>query len=594
MTVPEVPTDPAADLPTGPGYDKPTARQWITLGIVLMSTVIVVLDTTVLNVAIPTILHEFDTTLPKLEWVITGYSLTFATFLIIGGRLGDIYGQRRVFITGAALFAGGSLLASLSWNVASLVLGEALIEGLGASLMLPATLALLSNTFQGRGRAMAFAAWGAVAGSAAGLGPVVGGLLTTDFSWRWSFRINVIIAPLAIIGALLFIPATRRSGRREPLDGPGAALIAVGMFLLVFALSEGGSYGWITPITSVDLGRHQVWPATAPISVIPVIFATSLVVLYAFYRHERSREARQASPLFEFGLLHHRTFRYGLLTTTVLSMGQLGLSFALALFLQEGKHLTALQNGLWVLPFGLSVLVGAPIGGRLTSRIGTVRVVRLGLAMQTMGLLYLALIVSPHLTFAQLLPGLVVYGLGGGFAVTQLTNVVLSNIPPAKSGVASGTNTTVRQVGSALGIAVIGTVVTTQTVDHAVTALGASALAPSVRATAITQVRALGANYVAPPGASRHTSATLTRILSESVSTATHDALLFAAAVVFIGACLSWLIPNVKARHRIQADPADQALEDMAEELGAFVPLDPDAELLEGGSERASAGDRPG
>ena len=178
MTAPQ-PSPTAAN--TGPGYDKPTVRQWITLGIVLMSTVIVVLDTTVLNVAIPTILHEFDTTLPSLEWVITGYSLTFATFLIIGGRLGDIYGQRRVFITGAALFAAGSLLASLSWNVASLVVGEALIEGLGASLMLPATLALLSNTFQGRGRAMAFAAWGAVAGSAAGLGPVVGGLLTTDF-----------------------------------------------------------------------------------------------------------------------------------------------------------------------------------------------------------------------------------------------------------------------------------------------------------------------------------------------------------------------------------------------------------------------------
>ena len=318
-------TQPSPSGPrTGPGYDKPTVRQWITLGIVLMSTVIVVLDTTILNVAIPTILHEFGTTLPSLEWVITGYSLTFATFLIIGGRLGDIYGQRRVFVTGAALFACGSLLASLSWNVASLVVGEAIIEGLGASLMLPATLALLSNTFQGRGRAMAFAAWGAVAGSAAGLGPVIGGLLTTDFSWRWSFRINVIIAPLAILGAMLFIPATKRSGRREPLDGPGAALIAIGMFLLVFALSEGGSYGWITPIASVDAAGHQLWSAHAPISIIPVILAASAGVLYAFYRHERARERRHASPLFEFGLLRYRTFRYGLLTTTVLSMGQLG------------------------------------------------------------------------------------------------------------------------------------------------------------------------------------------------------------------------------------------------------------------------------
>ncbi len=580
---------------TGPGYDKPTVRQWITLGIVLTSTVIVVLDTTILNVAIPTILHEFDTTLPSLEWVITGYSLTFATFLIIGGRLGDIYGQRRVFVTGAALFACGSLLASLSWNVVSLVVGEAIIEGLGASLMLPATLALLSNTFQGRGRAMAFAAWGAVAGSAAGLGPVIGGLLTTDFSWRWSFRINVIIAPLAIIGAMLFIPPTKRSGRREPLDGPGAALIAVGMFLLVFALSEGGSYGWITPIASIDVAGHQLWAANAPISIIPVIFAASFVVLYAFYRHERARERREASPLFEFGMLRYRTFRYGLLTTTVLSMGQLGLSFALALFLQEGKHLTALQNGLWVLPYGLSIIVGAPIAGRLTSRIGTVPVIRLGLVMQTASLIYMALMVSPDLTFGHLLPGLIGYGLGAGFSVTQLTNVILSDIPPPKSGVASGTNTTVRQVGSALGIAVIGTVVTTQTIDHAVTAMGSTAsLRPSVRATAMGQVHALGANYVPPASLPNHAVATLTRILADSVSTATHDALLFAAAVVFIGGCLSWLIPSSAGRAIPESvEPGDQALEVMAEELSAFVPLDPEAELLDGGPDYVPVVEHP-
>ena len=404
----------------------------------------------------------------------------------------------------------------------------------------------------------------------------------------------MIIAPLAILGAVLFIPATKRSGRREPLDGPGAALIAVGMFLLVFGLSEGGTYGWLTPITSVDVAGTRLWSANAPISIIPLIFVASAVVLYAFYRHERARERRHASPLFEFGLLEHRTFRYGLLTTTVLSMGQLGLSFALALFLQEGKHLTALQNGLWVLPYGVSIIVGAPIAGRLTARIGTIAVVRLGLAMQTLGLIYLALSISPHLTFAQLLPGLVGYGLGAGFSVTQLTNVVLSDIPPAKSGVASGTNTTVRQVGSALGIAVIGTVVTTQTVDHAVSAIaGTAALRPAVRAQAVVQVRALGANYEPAPGLSHQAAATLSRILAQSVSTATHDALLFAAAVVALGACLSWLIPSTIHRHAPVQDPADQALEDMAEELAAFVPLDPEAELLDGGPDHAPLGERP-
>src|SRR5450432_1429298 len=221
-------------------------RRWITLGIMLIAVLIAGLDSTVLNVAIPTILREFHTTLPSLQWVITGYSLTFAALLIIGGRLGDIFGARRMFIIGAALFALGSLIASLSTGVPSLVIGEAIIEGAGASLMLPATMSIMSGTFVGRERATAFAAWGAVLGAAVAFGPLLGGFLTTNYSWRWAFRVNVIVAPLAIVGALLFVRRTPRSARRERIDLPGALLIASGMFMLVFWISEGTTYGWWT------------------------------------------------------------------------------------------------------------------------------------------------------------------------------------------------------------------------------------------------------------------------------------------------------------------------------------------------------------
>lgn len=561
---------------TGAGTAAPDPRRWFTLGIALTATVIVVLDNTVLSVAIPTIMREFHTTLPALQWVITGYALTFATFLIIGGRLGDLYGHRKVFIAGASLFGAGSLLASLSWNVPSLVVGEAIIEGLGASLMLPATLAILSTTFSGKERATAFGLWGAVAGSAAGLGPVLGGWLTSDYSWRWSFRINVIIAPLAILGTFLAIaPQAKRDGPREPLDLPGAALVALGMFLLVFGLSEGGIYGWLTPISAVTILGTHVWPASAPISIVPVVFAASAVVLTAFYRVERTREREDRRPLFEFGLLSHRTFRYGLTTTLVLAMGQLGLSYALALFLQEGKHLSALHNGLWVLPMGLSILVTAPLGGRLAGRFGAPVVVRLGLIIQASGLLWIALHVGADLTFLRLMPGLIGYGMGVGWASAQLTNLVLSDVPADKSGVASGTNTTVRQVGSALGIAVIGTLVTTQTVAHATATLrGDAALPPAVRTAATAQIHSASTGYAPPKGTPANLVAELGRVLERSVGAGTRDALLFAAAVVLLGLFVSLLLP----RHERTA--ADPLAEDLVDELADLVPVDPPSDLV--------------
>ncbi len=388
MTATPPDPDPTAVAVVGAAASgRPDAKRWVTLGIVLMATVIVVLDNTVLNVAIPTILQEFHTTLPSLEWVITGYSLTFATFLIIGGRLGrHLRPAARVRHRRRPVHRAARCSPRCRGTWPASCVGEALIEGIGASLMLPATLALLSNTFQGRGRAMAFAAWGAVAGSAAGLGPVVGGFLTTDFSWRWAFRINVIIAPLAIIGAMLFIAKSPSSaGKREPLDVPGAALIAVGMFLLVFALSEGGTYGWFTPIVG---GRPsagvQLWSATAPISIIPIVFAAivrrALLVLPPRARPRAS--APQPAVRVRPARAPHVPLRAA--DQRGLSMGQLGLSFALALFLQEGKHLSALAER----PVGASLRPVHP-GGRPDrgpshqSHRHRPSVIRIGLVMQT-------------------------------------------------------------------------------------------------------------------------------------------------------------------------------------------------------------------
>jgi len=475
-------------------------RRWFAASVAIVSVAIPVLDNTILNLAVPTILREFHTPLSSLQWVITGYSLTFATLLIIGGRLGDIFGHRRMFVLGAAIFGVGSLLASISTSVPTLFVGEALIEGIGASMMIPATLSILSTTFRGAERPKAFAAWGAVAGAAVAFGPILGGFLTTDYSWRWAFRINVIVAPIIVVGALLFMHPDERTTRRPHIDVRGAALIATGSFSLIFGLSEGTIYGWWTPIKDLTVGSRHVWPATRAVSIIPFAFLLSALIFTAFVMIELAMERGDRDPLFEFGQLRHLGFRYGLLTTMVLAMGQFGLLFILPILLQNGKHFSAWHAAQWMLPQGILIALGAPIGGRLTRRFSITSIVRTGLALEAIGLLWVALAISPRVSFLALLPGMIVFGLGVGFASSQLTNVILSDIDPDKAGVAGGTNTTVRQVGLALGIATF-----------------ASFIDASTRSGGTPTAVANGAR----------------------------PAMLFAAAVVGFGAGLSFLIPRV-------------------------------------------------
>ncbi|HWS45216.1 MAG TPA: MFS transporter, partial [Acidimicrobiia bacterium] len=496
------------------------------------------LDNTVLNVAVPAILREFNTDLPSLQWVITGYSLTFATLLIIGGRLGDMYGHRRTFIVGATIFGLGSLLASVSTSVSTLFLGEALIEGIGASLMIPATLSILQTTFQGRERAVAFAAWGAVAGAAVAFGPVLGGFLTTNYSWRWAFRINVIIVPVIVAGAFLFMHVDRPAARRPRIDLPGAFLIATGSFSLIFALSEGTTYGWWTPIKALSLAGRDAWSASHRVSVIPFVLVLAALLLGAFVAVERRKERLHQDPLFEFGQLRHLGFRYGLLTTMVLAMGQFGLLFVVPVLLESGRHLSALRTGEWMIPMGVCIALAAPLCGRLTRRFSITSIVRTGLAMEALGLVMVAAIV-PHISFFTLLPGSVVFGIGVGLASSQLVNVILFDIEPDKVGVASGTNTTVRQVGLALGIATFASFLNALTIRHAVSALATAPVASSTRAAAIGELHARGVNFTPPPGTRAHDALVLNRVIETSVTAGARPALLFAATVVAIGTGLS-------------------------------------------------------
>src|SRR6478672_5107065 len=473
--------------PTEPTTLDP--RRWITLVIILSAVLIAALDTTVLNVAIPTILRDFHTTLPKLQWVITGYSLTFAALLIIGGRLADIHGRER---------------------------------------------------------ATAFAAWGAVMGAAVALGPLLGGFLTTNYSWRWAFVINVIIAPTAIIGALIFMREPPRSGRRERIDVPGALLISSGMLLLVFGISEGSTYGWWRPMSTFTVAGLELWPTDRPVSVVPVAFLLSALLLTAFVRVELTKERAGRDPLFEFSNLRRRGFRYGLATLVVLAMGQTSFLLVISVLLQDGRHLSALDTGLWLVPSGVFIVIGAQVGARLTRRIGTTNVVRAGLALEALGLGVTALVIGPTVDFLALQPGFALFGLGVGFAGSQLTNVILSDVEPEQSGAASGANSTVRMIGNSLGVAIMSALLSVFTVRHAVDSVrAASGLSDTVKAHALTAIHRGGIGFRPAAGTPPRDLAVLSHTLADAIATAARTPLFVATGLVTLGLVISFLIPPV-------------------------------------------------
>jgi MFS family permease len=233
-------------------------KKWGGLLVLSLALAIIIIDTTLLNVSLGPIIQDLNTDLTGIQWVITLYALVLASFTITGGRLGDLFGRRRMFIAGALIFALGSFLASISHGLPLMIAGEAIIEGFGAALMMPATASLLLANFKGRERAIAFGVWGGVAGAASAIGPILGGWLTSTYSWRWGFRINIFVAVLVLIGALLFLKESRDKKEKKQLDGWGIVLSSGGLLLLVFGIIESATYGWWKAKEIFTIGSYQI------------------------------------------------------------------------------------------------------------------------------------------------------------------------------------------------------------------------------------------------------------------------------------------------------------------------------------------------
>jgi EmrB/QacA subfamily drug resistance transporter len=421
--------------------------RWLPLLLLASGSVASVLDLTVLTVAVPTIQRELGTSLTTAQWVLSGYSLVFASLMVLGGRIGDLFGSRRVFLVGMSLFGAASLLGSMSQSVVALIVSKALLAGVAAALMIPATVSLLSSTFTGSQRVSAFATWGTLTAGAAAFGPFLGGYLTTYHSWRWALRGNVVLAVLALVGCWVLVrPDGPRT--RARLDLAGAALVAMGSCSLVFALSQGHTFGYWMP-----LDGH-------PRGLVPALFLLAAVTTTGFVVVERWKERRDTGPLVTFGQLTHVRYRFGLGTNFLLAFGQFGSLFCLSVYLQRDRHLDAFDAGLWLLPYGVAIFAGARLSALLgRRRSSATTMLRTGAALAATAVVLLAAILQPAVAAAWIASALVLYGIGSGFMTGKLMSVALSDVEPAGVGSAGGLYSTVVQIGASLGFAVVGAVV---------------------------------------------------------------------------------------------------------------------------------------
>jgi len=435
-------------------------KQLLILLVLSLSLAIIVIDATIVIVALPQIQKDFSISLKDLEWITSLYALIFGSFLLSWGKLSDEFGRKLIFMAGISTFIVGSIIDGFSLNLSQMLVGR-VIQGFGAAMASPSTLSILTTTFTGKSRNVAFGIWGATAGAAAVLGPVLGGYFTTYISWRWAFFINIPIGIAALVGAALVIKETRFKDPKYTTDYPGLTLITIGLASVLFGLIEAQTYGWLVPNQEFSAGGFS-WSTSNPLSLPLVSIITGIVMLgvFAFYEIRRARKGRV--PLFDFSLLKYKGFRYGLFTVTIVAMGEFGAVFIISIFLQTVKGLSAISAGLTFLPMAISVFIFAPIAGILATRFGPKWIITTGMVLEAAALFSMSQIISISNPVYYLYPVLVVYGAGVGLAISQVTSTVLMSIPWQKAGVGSGANNTVRQIGSAFGIAVIGAILVAQ------------------------------------------------------------------------------------------------------------------------------------
>jgi EmrB/QacA subfamily drug resistance transporter len=409
----------------------------VVLVVVSLGFFMTLLDLTIVNIAIPSMITKLHASLDSILWVINGYALVLAALLITAGRLGDLRGQRNLFILGVAVFTAASAACGFSPTVGWLV-GFRVVQGVGAALLMPQTLALLTMVFPPERRGAAFGIWGAVAGVATIAGPTLGGLLVTAFGWPYIFFINVPIGVIVIALSMLLIPDLR-TGTEHKMDVTGVVLASLALLAICYGLVEGQKYNWGTITSFIS---------------IPLVIGVGVALFAVFLLVQARTQSRE--PLVPFELFHDRNFSLMNWVSAAVAVGMMGIFLPFTIYLQSGLGYSALKAGLTMAPPSLVSMFIAPVAGRLTDRIGGKYILMTGLLCFAVGMGVTAAIASPTSSWPDFLPSLAVAGIGIGCTFAPMTTTAMRNVQPRMAGAASGVLNTVRQVGAVIGTAAVG------------------------------------------------------------------------------------------------------------------------------------------
>jgi len=430
-------------------------RKWLPMLILASAQFIMVLDSSVMNVAISQIVDDLDTTIQGVQTAITLYTLVMAAFMLLGAKLGDILGRNRAFAIGLAIYGVGSLTTALSPNLAVLLVGWSGIEGFGAVLVVPAIAALTAATYEGRDRALAYALLGGVAAVAVAAGPLIGGWVTTEFTWRYVFAAEtvVVIAILFLRGQIARAPAPER---RPQLDGVGVALSSIGLGLVVFAILRSSVWGFVQPRNPPTIDGTEITPLG--FSPVPFLVLGGLALLAAFAAWQARRARLGRDQLLDTTLLRVPQLRAGLSSLLGQQLVLMGTFFVIPVYLQVVLGLDAFETGKRLLPLSVAMLVFALLGPRIAARRSPRMVAQIGLVAVSIGAIVMLATLDVELNDTGFKLALGLIGAGAGLLASQLGNVIMSSVPPAKTSEGGGLQGTAQNLGSSLGTAVIGAV----------------------------------------------------------------------------------------------------------------------------------------